>query len=58
MDNFERFKDAAGSWKDVPESFVKETYLDRMVAEARAEYFAGKTKVFDNVEDLMEDLEN
>ena len=30
--------------------------VDEMVAEAHFEYFAGKTKGFDNVGDLMRDL--
>lgn len=30
--------------------------IDEMVAEARLEYFAGKTKGFNNTEDLMRDL--
>lgn len=31
-------------------------YLEELVKEARADYKAGKLKVFDNVDDLMADL--
>ncbi|OGL65100.1 hypothetical protein A3B21_04410 [Candidatus Uhrbacteria bacterium RIFCSPLOWO2_01_FULL_47_24] len=31
-DSIVRFKRSAGSWKDIPESFIKEVYADRHIS--------------------------
>ena len=32
VDSVARFKHAAGSWKDIPERFIKEVYADRHIS--------------------------